>query len=193
MRRPLCELANPSSRATAIRQTLGRFFELQPGFKVSYEGPSVQLPDVLSSYEGSSPVPLAVTALAFLFSEMLTNTAKHQWPGLKKQLSADGIQLMLRVLPTSSDEYDLEILSRPALPEGPIADLKVVDKTIGLTALKMVAVGIGAEADQQEVSVNGISMGKFPFPRNIKVGNAVWSAYALRKLQLVQVNQMTLS
>jgi hypothetical protein len=178
-------------RASAIAETLGGFAKLTPGFAVHYDGPHLRLPYVLRGREGEPRVPLALTSLAFLISEMLTNTAKHQWPSLKSKLRSDGIRLLLRVANVATDTFDLSICSKPTLRASPSPDLEGEDRTVtGLTSLRMVAAGLGTTIDCKPVMVNGTLKGEYPFPENRElVWNGIlsmWSTYSLRGLELAQ-------
>jgi hypothetical protein len=179
------------ARALAVRESLVKFAERKPGFAVRYDGPEVRLPYVLRGTEGGSRVPLARPSLAFLLSEMLTNTAKHQWPSLKSKLKTDGIQLLLCVTNAGTDLYDVSLLSQPVLNTSPTPNLLGEDRTVtGLMSLRMVADGVGIRPECKPITVNGESRGDFPYPENRELcwnGNtAWWSAYTLRGLELIQ-------
>jgi hypothetical protein len=184
------ESSDSQERIEAVRETLRLFTCLKPTFSALYDdnGLGLCVPYALHGEGGEIRVPLAMTSISFLISEMLANNAKHQWPSLAPKLENDGIHLKL-LLTQAGDGFDIELLSKPAMKTSPSSNLIGEDRTItGLTSVRMVAAGLGAHFDCQHIYVNGEPKGEFPFPLNRRWCfdgiEEVWSTYSLRGVEI---------
>jgi hypothetical protein len=175
---------NAQKRHDAIQATLNCFKRNSDwsGFNLGYEGPDLKLPYYIPGKDGAKTVPLAATAFSFLISEILTNSAKHQWRKLSRQLSDDGLSVMMSVA-KSQGQYDISVLSRPVLPAG--SESVIAGSVTGLTSMSMVGERLGITISSRQIQVGHAQAKRWlPYPVNepleVSDDKSPWSTVQLR-------------
>jgi hypothetical protein len=125
---------------------------------LEFSGPDLQVPARLKATDGRPTTPLLSTCLRFIFSELLTNVVKHQWSKLDPEEISISFDVSLK-----GPMVVMSLTTSPATV--PKTAFEIPEKNlVGLTSLRLALRTIGGEADEQEIIIDSISRGSFPFP-----------------------------
>lgn len=125
------------------------------GFDISLGGPRVLVPHSLPATDEKSTVPILTTALRFIFSELLTNLAKHAWP--REDLQKVRVDLDVAI---EKDTITLNLSSSP----GAIIHEEEIYSVIGLSSLRLAIAASGGKTESRQITVSGRQIRDLPLP-----------------------------
>jgi hypothetical protein len=122
----------------------------KPSIIINYEGPNLLCPRQLSGMNGLPTIPKLKTILSFIFSELMTNMAKHAWHKNIESINSDGLIYSLRVRSTIEGYY-FDVCFAPSSPDSPPDPVLIGDdRTItGITSLNLAIKSIGTRAKEE--------------------------------------------
>jgi hypothetical protein len=161
----------------AIATCLQKLSSNNPPIIIKYEGPSILCPKQLAGRDSSKTIPKLRTILSFVFSELMTNMARHGWAGYSSGIKNEGLFYALRVR-TESDGYYFDVCFAPSHENySPNPILEGENRTItGIMSIKLALQSIATKAQEQLITWacgehsqnNKKNFGMQPFPRQSK-------------------------